>query len=667
MALNYTQDNLLFSISTPLGKDKLLLNGFHGEEQVSGLFQFTLEMVSEDKALDFDEIVGKDATITIECSNGSKRYISGMVSRFVQAGITAEFSTYYAELRPWAWMLTMTTDSRIFQNKSVPDIIEAVFTDLGFSDYRNALKGTYTAREYCVQYQESAFSFISRLMEDEGIFYFFEHTDGKHTLVLGDDADANSPCENLSSAQYRNTRSGDTSMEDDLILECQMEQQITAGTYAVHDYNFETPDTNLLASVSGNNGKMKQFEYPAGFDNKDLGEQKAKVRIESCEAKARVLEGVSTCRAFVTGHTFKMIEHPRTDLNSTYVLKWISHKYSREGYSNTFKALPSDVPYRAPMATPKALIHGAQTAIVVGKEGEEIWTDKYGRIKVQFHWDREGKEDENSSCWIRVDQGWAGKKWGGLFLPRIGQEVLVSFLEGDPDRPIITGAVYNANQTMPYDLPTDQTKSTIKTNSSKGGSGFNEIRFEDKKDAEELFIQAQKDMKIDILNDQTSTITKNRTTTIQEENDTLTVEKGDRIINVNTGKETHEVKGTRTLTITGNETHTNKADISSDISGNETHEVKGTRALTITGKEAHTNKAAFEQDVSGNFTLSISGNLTIEATGSVSIKSGTAFTNKAGTSLTNEAGTSLTNKGGASQTVESSGILTLKGSLVKIN
>jgi type VI secretion system secreted protein VgrG len=254
----------------------------------------------------------------------------------------------------------------------------------------------------------------------------------------------------------------------------------------------------------------------------------------------------------------------------------------------------------------------------VGKAGEEIWTDKYGRVKVQFHWDQLGTSDENSSCWIRVDYGWAGKQWGGIFLPRIGQEVLVSYLEGDPDRPLITGAVYNSEQTVPYTLPDEQTKSTVKSNSSKGGGGFNEIRFEDKKDSEELYFHAQKDQNIVVENDrtkkvlhnETNTIKQDRSTTIQEGNDTYVVSKGNRTFKVETGNETYEVKGTRDLTATGNETHTNKAN--------------------------------FTQDVSGNYTLKVTGNLTIEATGTISIKS-------------------------SATTVESTGITTIKGSLVKIN
>jgi type VI secretion system secreted protein VgrG len=365
------------------------------------------------------------------------------------------------------------------------------------------------------------------------------------------------------------------------------------------------------------------------------------------------------CRAFHAGAKFTLANHYRSDANASYVLSSLSQTGDQDQYSNSFEAFPCDTVFHPPRLTPKPKVIGSQTALVVGKSGEEIWTDEYGRIKVKFYWDQSSATDETSSCWIRVAQGWAGKAWGSIFIPRIGQEVVVSFLDGNPDRPLVTGCVFNAQQTVPYTLPDEQTKSTVKTNSSKGGSGFNELRFEDKAGSEEIFIQAQKDMNVTVLNNLTTTVTNARTTTVSQKDDSLVVDQGNRSIKVNTGNETHAVQGKRDLTITGNETHTNSAD--------------------------------FTQNVSGNFTLKVSGNLSIQASGSVSIQSGTSFdnkagtalTNKAGTSLTNDAGTSLTNKAGtsmdneaqvsitskanASHDVESSGILTLKGSLVKIN
>ena len=647
----YIQDNLKLKITTPLGDNKLLLRAFHGEESISGLFHFTLEMVSEDNALDFSAIVGKPVTVTLTLGNDTEHYLNGIVGRFVQEETNLRLTRYFADIHPWLWLLTKTTDCRIFQNKTTPEIIESIFSDLGFTDFRNDLKSTYDKREYCVQYNETSFAFVSRLMEDEGIYYFFEHSSDKHTLVLGDDADTHQTCPGLESTPVHFRQSLVDHSQDLAVTRCLVEEQVVSGAFMHDDYNFETPNTDLKAESQSDTPTYKVYEYPGGFIKKDAGTKRADLRLDALEQPQKIIRGDSFVSAFVAGHKFELKDHYRADVNKTYVLQSVSHAATQETYTNSFTAFPADVSFRPPRVTPKPTISGTQTAVVVGKSGEEIWTDKYGRVKVQFHWDQLGTKDENSSCWIRVDYGWAGKQWGGIFLPRIGQEVIVSYLEGDPDCPLVTGAVYNSEQVVPYTLPDEQTKSTVKTNSSKGGGGFNEIRFEDKKDSEELYIHAQKDQTIVVENDrkktvnnnETNTIKKDRSTTIQEGNDTYVVSKGNRTFKVETG--------------------------------NETYEVKGTRSLTITGDETHTNKANFTQSVTGNYELKVTGNLTIDVTGAVTIKSGQSMTleagmsmtNKAGMSLTNEAGTDITNKGNASATVESSGMTTIKGSLVKIN
>ena len=637
------------ALTTPLGDGKLILTNIHGDERMSGLYHYTLAMVSSDDGLDFTSIVGKAVTVTLALPSGDKVYRNGIVGRFVQAGKNARFTTYYADIHPWLWLLTMNSDCRIFQNKTAPDIIKQVFSDLGFTDIQDSLTGSYTAREYCVQYMESSFDFVSRLMEEEGIFYFFTHTSSAHKLVLADDASAFAPPTGGGAVHIRGT---EATMEDEnAINECSMEQRVVVGQYKTTDYNFETPATSLLGTASGSETARSLYQYPGNHSTQSDGQTLAGLVLASLEAPQKILRGSGTCRAFQAGAKFTLSGHSRSDLNADYVLSRVSWRADQNTvYTNSFEAFPASVTYRPPRVTPRPKIVGVQTATVTGKSGEEIFTDQYGRIKVKFPWDQGPDTDEKSSCWIRVAQGWAGKQWGSFFLPRIGQEVVVTFLEGNPDRPLITGSVYNATQTIPYsDTPT---KSTIKSQSSKDGSGkFNEFRFEDKKDSEEVFLQAQKDFNITVLNDQTSTITNNRTTTVKEKDDSLVVDKGNRSIKVNTGNETHEVKGKRDLTVTDNESHTNKAD--------------------------------FKQEVTGNFTLKVTGDITIEATGNIKMKSGQAFTNesgtdftnKAGTSMTNKAGTtmennagvSLTNKGSASQTVDGGGMLTLKGGMVKIN
>ncbi|MFN7961038.1 MAG: type VI secretion system tip protein TssI/VgrG [Thermoanaerobaculia bacterium] len=686
----FTDPNRYFRLTSPFGPNKLLVKSFEGTEGVSELFHFTLELDSEEASLDFSKIVGKSATLVVNLADGSQRYVNGLVSRFVQTGGDAVFTHYQAELVPWLWVLTLCSDCKIFQNLSVPDIVSKVFKDLGFSDFKVSTTGSYSPREYCVQYNETAFAFVSRLLEEEGIFYFFEHEDGKHTLVLGDDSSAWKSCAGASEVSFGSAANW---IQQNSLTRMVVEEQLIPGSFALDDFNFETPSTNLVAtsdsSVAQNGSARKLFHYPGGFTKKADGDARAKLRIEEQENPLRRFHGDSYCRAFVAGTKTTVKNHPRSDANGAMVLLSVAHQGSLTSYQNSFEGFPAATVFRPPRRTPRPVIPGTQTAIVVGKQGEEIWTDSYGRIKVQFHWDRLGKNDEQSSCWIRVAQGWAGKSWGQWFLPRIGQEVVVSFLEGDPDRPLVTGSVYNAEQTVPYALPGEQTKSTVKSDTSKGGGGFNELRFEDKKDSEEVFFQAEKDFNRVVKNndtlkvgfekksagDQTIDIYNHRTVTVEQGNETLTVKKGNRTVKVETGTETHEVKGTRTLTVTGAETHNDKDNFTQTVDKDYSLTVKGNLVIDVTGKV--TIKSGQAMVIQSGATLGA------KAQTSVTVEAGTGLTNKAGTSLTNEAGTSLTNKAGttltndagismtnkaaASQTVDGGGMLTLKGGLVKIN
>lgn len=610
-----TRSGMALKLSAAPSMDKLQLVSLHGEEALGELFLFHLELQSSDVALDFAAIVGQPATASVALENGQWRHFSGKVARFTQAGGGPNSATYHAELRPWFWWLTLEVDARIFQHKTVPDIIAGLFQEFGYTDFRNSLAGSYTPREYCVQYNESTFAFISRLMEEEGIYYCFEHTASGHTLVLLDGGQEYAACPGLESAAWFGT--GHSRDRTDLVYRCDAEQNAVPQRYASGDFNFTTPAAPLAATAGGSAGG-RVYQYPGGYENNGAGQSLATRRMQALNHGAKAIRGDSTCRAFTAGCRFTLAGHSRTELNAEHVLRHVAHSLTHDSYSNTFIAFPLSVPFRPSHVTPRARILGTQTATVVGKAGEEIWTDSYGRIKVQFHWDRQGQNDENSSCWVRVAQGWAGQGWGAFFLPRIGQEVIVSFLEGDPDRPLVTGSVYNATQTVPEALPANQTRSVIRSRSSKQGSAGNELRFEDKKDSEELYLHAQKDMNTEVEND--------RSTKVIKGNDSLKVEQGTRIV---------------------------------DVKGDETH----------------TNQANFTQNVSGNFKLKVDGNLSIEVSGSITFKAGTSLatqagtdiSNKAGTNLSNEAGVSLTSKASASQTVDGGGMLTLKGGIVKIN
>jgi type VI secretion system secreted protein VgrG len=477
--------------------------------------------------------------------------------------------------------------------------------------------------------------------------------------VLADDVSALAPCAGLPQGQAR-LASAALVRDDDAITACTLEHQVTPGQYSMDDFNFTTPATDLLVSA-GQGSSRKLYEYPGGFGKTADGEARASRRLQAHEFPGSLLCGESYCRAFSAGATFQLTNHGRADANQTYALYRVVHSITQQSYANTFEAFPSTVPFRPARVTPRPVIAGVQTALVVGKSGEEIWTDQYGRVVVQFHWDQRGQNNENSSCWLRVAQGWAGKQWGSVFIPRIDQEVLVSFLEGDPDRPIITGVVYNAQQTVPYTLPTEQTKSTIKSNSSKGGGGSNEIRFEDKKDAEELFIHAQKDMTTRVEHVLMEAVKSSRQAFVMAGEPTL----DDQV------QEALTVEGSRKVTIKGAdkaETHTNEGTFSHTVAKTFELTVNGD-SLTITAAGAITikGKSITLQTTGGDLQLTSSANLSAEAARALTNTAGTSLTNKASLSLTNDGGVSLTNKASSTQEVDGGALLTMKGAIVKLN
>ena len=520
-----TQENKLLSIYTPLGKDVLLLAKLRGQEGLSEIYHFDVDLFSEKDKIAFEDIVGKNVTITIALADGSHRYLNGLISRFSQEygvsmpGSGFRSSYYSATVVPWFWLLTRTSDSRIFQNLSVPDIVEQIFSEKGFTDYKLNLSATYQPREYTVQYRETDCNFVSRLLEDEGICYFFSHEDGKHTMVLADSSGANEPCPMQESAKFRLSGAKHLGQEDQ-IDSLKMVKEIQAGKYSLNDYNYEIPNNDLKVTSDTTHvlgpGEREMYDYPGGYDKRNMGDSLATLRMEEEEARIITLSGASDCRAFASGYRFKLHDSFQDDWNDKeYLLTRISHEVDQsaqyftgasatgdEGlYKNHFECIPHEVPFRPVRNTRKPVVDGVQTAIVVGPSGEEIYTDDYGRVKVQFHWDREGELDENSSCWLRVGQSMAGNGWGTLFLPRVGHEVIVEFIEGDPDRPIVTGQVYHGINRPPYKLPDEKTKSTFKSNSSPDGGGYNEILFEDKKGQEQLFIHAEHNQDIRTEND----------------------------------------------------------------------------------------------------------------------------------------------------------------------
>lgn len=514
--MTFTQDNRQISITTPLGKDVLLFRSMYGVEQLSDLFEYNVELQSTVKSIPFADIVGKNVTITVKFQEGGERFFNGIVTRFATSGGFGELTNYHATIRPWAWLLSRSSDCCIFQEKTVVEIVteiceKGVYGGQARID-KSLLSSSYPKLDYCVQYRETDFNFISRMLEHAGIYFFFKHEKTKHTMVLIDSSSSHKPFPKYEKIEFATDDTRDQ-YGDERITSWITAGEIQASGFEMNDFDFET-------ALNCTNGSLKvkesipaafdqpayqQYDYPGLYVKADVGKKLALARIEGIHGQCEQIEASTNARGLTPGCTFTMDKHPVDDLNREYLITSAHYYLSSDDYKGSgsgdggklfeakFEALGTKYRYRAQPRVPKPMVQGPQTAMVVGKAGEEIWTDKYGRVKVQFHWDRKGKKDEKSSCWVRVSQSWAGRRWGSIMIPRIGMEVVVEFLEGDPDRPLITGCVYNSDTMPPYDLPANQTRSTMKTNSSKGGGGFNEIRFEDKKGAEEIFVQAEKD------------------------------------------------------------------------------------------------------------------------------------------------------------------------------
>ena len=561
-----------FTVTTPIdGAGPFSLVQFSGTEGLSRLFLFQLELISSNTAVAAGDLVGLGVTLGIASGlDGSYRPFHGIVSRLVVGGLLYGMRSYVLELVPWFWLLTRTADCRIFQNKTVVQIVQAIFDEMGFSDYQLKLSGSYLSREFCVQYRETDFQFISRLLEDEGIAYFFRHEAGKHTMVLFDDVGGYVDC---AENQVVHVPIAGREQPSDRIITWQRAFDLRSGKFTLTDYDFTKPTNNLLSQTPSSLPlsavkPYEIFDYPGGYLTTEQGGARSRTRIEADESAYDVVRATGTYRSFTTGGKFTIKRHPDSaEVGQSFAIISIEHTASRrDSYRNEFKAIPAATVFRPPLETPRPRIHGAQTAVVVGPSGEEIWPDKYGRVKVLFHWDRLGKGDDTSSCWIRCAQSSTGAGWGTLFIPRVGEEVVVTFLEGDPDQPLITGTVANAGQMPAYALPDNKTRSYVKTRSSQKGSTSesNEIRLEDLKGSEEIYIHAQKDCNRVVENNdtlkvgsskaddgsQTITIYKDRSLTVQTGNETALIEKGNRTVTIKTGNETLTIEqGNRTVTI----------------------------------------------------------------------------------------------------------------------
>ena len=658
------QDHRFIAISTALGPDVLALRSFSLQEQISRPFQIEAELSSENGEVDLDKVVGFEVTLRLQIGANTPRYFNGFVSRLVQVANSGGHAHYRATIVPWLWFLTRTSDCRVWAaadepsaGKTVPEIIEAVFQAHGFHDYKLSLTGAYPKREFCVQYRETDFNFVSRLMEQEGIYYYFEHENGKHTLVLADSISAHSPYPGYAEVIFHELEKGATQRE--AITDWILQKEVQPVATALNDFDFKKPKTSLrsASNVSRTHGAalFEIYDYPGEYLEAGEGDSLAQIRLEELQTQYEVLHGQTTVRGMAAGCTFKLKQHPRAEQNREYLITGVSlhadaGEFASSGataggggefFSCSITTIAKEQQFRPLRLTPKPVVQGLQTAIVTGPKGEEIHTDKYGRVKVQFHWDRYGKADQDSSCWIRVSSQWAGKKWGAIYLPRIGQEVIVEYLEGDPDRPLITGRVYNGDAMPPYDLPAEKTKSTVKSNSSKGGNGFNEIRFEDKKGSEQIFVHGEKNLDERIKNNTREWIGNERHLIVKK--DQLEKVEGDK----------HSIiKGENLIKIEGDQGVT--------IQGNRLTDIEGKQHLTVVGDQ--------NAKIGGDDSLKVAGNLNTEAGQKISIKAGQDFHGKAGMNYAMDAGMCIHIKGGMTVVIEGGMQLSLKaaGSFVDI-
>jgi len=618
MALTRIRGNaarFLFEISGV--KPELLVVRFDLAEEVSVPYELSVELACDDE-VKMDDAVGKEGFLTIT-GDGGDRIVHGVLDRFEHTGNRGRFGLYRARVVPYLRWLALERDCRIFQGKSVPDIVKEVLRDSGLPadrfDFR--LKESYPPVEYCVQYRETDLDFVSRLLEEEGIFYFFEHSDKKHLLVFADGTVAYKEIAGESGVTYNFTQG--MAPKEECIYRFAFSRQVRSGKMTRRDYNFEKPGLDLKKEEQGKvHDKLDVYDYPGRYTEPDRGKRLSQVRLQESMTYYEAAEGESSCVRMVPGFTFSLADHDHGEYNRGYFLTKLATRGEQPqalqeasgsgsggfSYSCCFMAIPSSVPFRPARATPRPVVEGIQTATVVGPKGEEIYTDKYGRVKVQFHWDREGDRDEKSSCWIRVSSTFAGGQYGAIFTPRIGHEVVVDFLEGDPDRPLITGSVYNADKMPPYPLPGEKTKSTTKTDSSLGGKGFNELRFEDKKGSEEVYLQGEKDWTILIKNDKNQTVGHDETL---EVGNNRTKEVG-----VNQ-KET--IGANKTIAVGANHQETIGSNMGLSVGGmksetvaiNSAESIGGAKELTIGGAYAVTVGAAMNTAVGGAMVEEVGG------------------------------------------------------------
>jgi type VI secretion system secreted protein VgrG len=613
----------VMELTTPLGPDVLLFHVMHAREELGRLSECHFDLLSEDGAIKPDDILGKNVTLRVELPSGDGRFFNGYVTRFSQGGKYGRYHRYFAVVRPWLWFLTRTTDCKIFQEMTAPAIIKKVFEDHPTHVFELDLTNSYRPWTYCVQYRETDFNFVSRLMEHEGMYYYFRHEDGRHTLVLTDSMGKHSKAPGYETLPFLTERLARP--DDEHVSSWDFTREIQPGVYVHDDYDMERPSvklrTNRKLPRTYTPSDYEIYDYPGYYTQAGDGTHYASARIDEYGTQFETSHAQTNARGVSTGCCFTLDGCPRDDQNRDHLITGAAYDLEFSDYEAmpqrggatyrcSFAAMSTEQQFRPKRTTPKPFVQGPQTAVVVGPAGDEIYTDKYGRVKVQFHWDRYGEKNENSSCWIRVSHPWAGKAWGGISLPRIGQEVIVDFLEGDPDQPIITGRVYNAEQMPPYALPANMTQSGIKSRSSKGGGpdNFNEIRFEDMKGSEQLFIHAEKNQDIEVENDETHWVGRDRKKTIDRDEAVLV--KRDRVENVK-HDETIEIGHDRSLTVLNDKSEMVTRNKSIVVGASHSESIGASMSLTVGSTLTETVAVNHAEMVGGAMELTVGGALAI--------------------------------------------------------
>jgi len=671
------------SVTTPLAPDELRFTYLEGQDEISAPFRFRVGLASENYEIAAEDILGKPFCVRVGGAD-DMRHFHGFAAEFRLDRFDSGFAQYEVVLRPWLWFLTNSTDNRIFQNMSSVGIIEAVFSAYSEARFEKRLQGSYAPREYCVQYGETDLAFVQRLMEDEGIFYFFEHEDGAHKLIL---TDANS--ELTGAAHLEQIAFAPdafvTFRDGDYITNWRPCSAVVTGAYVQTDYDFEKPAADL-ATMSDNplghdQDAAERYHYPGDYTEIAPGDARTLIRLEEVQAPSRRAAGVTTAPGLWSGHRFKLSEFPREAENDDYIVLTVTYRAWRDeyrsaprgerppqGYEADLAVAPFSLPFRPARRTPWPVMKGPQTATVVGPSGAEIFTDEYSRVKVQFHWDRLGGRDENSSCFVRVSSVWAGSGWGFIQIPRIGQEVIVDFLEGDPDRPLITGRVYNAAQMPPYGLPGNATQSGWKSNSSPGGGGWNELRFEDKKGEEEVYFQAEKDhnelvknnesrtigndFAEDVGHDATQSVGNDRSETVGNDKDTTVG--NNRVVKIGTN-DTESVGVDRSLTVGSNETISIGSNSTETIGASHTQNVAITQTITVGAARTDTVGAAEVRAVGAAQTQTVGGARAVTVGAAQTHSIGGSDSLSVGASRSASIGSSDSTSVGGDQSVDVSG------------